>query len=385
MAKETNKFQRVNWISGMKISKEHFVASENALYQYAQNLGVNTISTINYGLLPVNEGEDAVQIHFSIDGQETINIELVRCKAITLGGHLIDITPETNSYINGSENLIKATGVIDFEEPAYYIILQINPYERVPFGEANPEEEPPRHPYVIPKYKLSIVSESEINNKEFGLHHLTIGKIIVEEGFANLAEDFIPPCTSIQSHQDLVYTFAEIGAFFNAIEKYSMNVIQKIFQKKQTNELAKMVHTICQASLNYLSVSIPEFRIKDKHESPVVMITKLVTLARVIKNSLDVYVGTGKEELINYLSDWSDITQGAFEKILEDIIELEYQHTDINKALNEISQFTKLMITLFKKLNELDYIGKKSDSSIFVKEEIVAKQEVKNRRSFLLD
>jgi len=43
------------------------------------------------------------------------------------------------------------------------------------------------------------------------------------------------------------------------------------------------------------------------------------------------------------------------------------------------------MITLFKKLSELDYIGKKSDSNIFVKEEIVAKQEVKNRRSFLLD
>jgi hypothetical protein len=43
------------------------------------------------------------------------------------------------------------------------------------------------------------------------------------------------------------------------------------------------------------------------------------------------------------------------------------------------------MLSLFKKLNELDYIGKKSDSGIFVKEEVVENTEVKSRRSFLLD
>jgi len=385
MATENKKFHRVNWISGMKISKEHFISSENALFQYAQNLNTSAISNINSGLLAVGEEEDAVRVLFSMDGQETVNVELIQCKAITRGGDLIDVTPETSGLINNTDNLLKASAAINFEEDAYYIVLQVNPYERIPFGEANPEEEPPRHPFIIPKYKVSIVSASEINNNEFGLHHLTIGKIVISENFATLAEDFIPPCASIQSHQDLTYTFAEIGTFFNAIEKFSMNVIQKIYQKKQTNELAKMVHTICQGTLSYLGTMIPEYRLKDKYEPPIEMITKLVTLARVVKNNLDVYVGTGKEELINYLSDWSDITQGAFEKILEDIIELEYQHTDINKALSEISRFTKLMITLFKKLNELDYIGKKSDSNIFVKEEVVAKQEVKNRRSFLLD
>jgi len=124
---------------------------------------------------------------------------------------------------------------------------------------------------------------------------------------------------------------------------------------------------------------------QDKYEPPIVMINKLSGLARVIKSSLDVYVGTGKEELLNYLTDWCDLNQGAFENVLVEMLEIKYEHTDINEALLKVSSFSKLMLSLFKKLNELDYIGKKSDSTIFVKEEVVDNVEVKNRRSFLLD
>ena len=67
------------------------------------------------------------------------------------------------------------------------------------------------------------------------------------------------------------------------------------------------------------------------------------------------------------------------------MIELEYVHTNINESLYKTSAFTRLMLSLYKKLNELDYIGKKSDSNIFVKEEVVDNIEVKSRRSFLLD
>ena len=91
------------------------------------------------------------------------------------------------------------------------------------------------------------------------------------------------------------------------------------------------------------------------------------------------------QDLLNYLTDWCDLNQGAFENVLIDMIDLEYVHTDVNAALYKVSSFTRLMLSLFKKLNELDYIGKKSDSNIFVKEEVVDNPEVKSRRSFLLD
>ena len=38
-----------------------------------------------------------------------------------------------------------------------------------------------------------------------------------------------------------------------------------------------------------------------------------------------------------------------------------------------------------KKLNELEYIGKKSDSNIFVKEDVIVEEQVKKRRRFFME
>lgn len=376
---------RVNWIDGMKINKTHFIASENAGIQFSQQIGARDISAVNYGLLPDLTGEDAVDITLSMDGQDTIKVQVNRCRAVTIGGCLIDISSDIAASMERKGSIISTTYKFNSSEEECYVVLKVNPFGRIPIGDADPEEEPPRHPHVLPEYLLTVVNATETNEEEFGKFHITIGRIILEGGIPTLAEDFIPPCVSIQSHQDLKYIYSEIHTFFNALEKYSMNIIQKIYQKKQSNDLAKMVLTITQNSLQYLAGMLPEFRLHDRHLPPVIMITKLMSLARVIKNNMDIYAGTGKEELLNYLSDWCDLNQGAFENVLIEMMDLEYQHTDINKALHHVSSFTKLMLSLFKKLNELDYIGKKSDSNIFVKEEVIAKPDVKSRRSFLLD
>ncbi len=382
----TNKnHHRVNWIDGMKINKNHFIEADNAFTSFSQLIASNNINAINYGLLPNLSGENSVDMVFSMDGQDTVKVVLNRCRAITKGGFIINISSEIASVLEQKGTLISTEYKVTNTDQECYIVLSVNPYGRIPIGDADPEEEPPRHPYVLPEYSLHVINMEETNEEEFGKHHITIGRIKFVEGIATLAEDFIPPCVSIQSHQDLQYIYTEIHTFFNAIEKYAMNIIQKIYQKKQSNELATMVLVLTQNTLQYLGGMLPEFRLYDRHLPPVTMITKLMALARVIKNSMDIYVGTGKEELLNYLSDWCDLNQGAFENVLIDMMDLEYQHTDINKALFNVSSFTKLMLSLYKKLNELDYIGKKSDSNIFVKEEVIAKPDVKNRRSFLLD
>ncbi|WP_339702530.1 hypothetical protein [uncultured Marixanthomonas sp.] len=385
MNKEGTAYNRINWIDGMKINKSHFIGQDNAAVKLIHEALQKDISSVNFGLLPDASTDDAVDMVLSMDGQNTVHIKLHKCRAVTQGGYLINITKAESNQLEKANKVITAKHTFNEDETSCYIVLTIHPYKRVPIGEADEEEEPPRHPNVIPEYSLDIIPEENINQSEFGMYYVTIGKVVYEEGRATLVEDFIPPCTSIQSHEDLKYTYVEIDTFLNAMERYSLQIIQKIHQKKQANDLAVMVKYISENVLQHLGGKLPEFRQEDRFNPPIAMITKLMALSRVIKNSMDVYVGTGKEELLNYLSDWCDVNQGAFENVLVEMIELEYQHTDINKALSKVSAFTKLMLSLFKKLNELDYIGKKSDSKIFVKEEIIAKNEVKNRRSFLLD
>ncbi|QXP59296.1 hypothetical protein [Olleya sp. HaHaR_3_96] len=377
---------KVNWIDGMKINKNHFIGMENAMMSALHSSNSNNVTPVNFGLLPsLDPNQPSIDMTISIDGQSTIHVTLNTCRAITLGGYEINITEEGRALLEQSGHILKHQYGLDVKEEEWFIVLYVNPFNKIPVGDADPDEDPPRHPYVLSEYKIDVIPKSEASKQEMGLYHITVGKVAMVGDNPVLVEDFIPPCRSIQSHPDLKFTYSEIGSFLNQMENYSMHIVQKIYQKKQTNDLAHMVLHLSQKTGEYLNAIIPEFRINDKYEAPVVMLTKLVSLARVIKSALDVYVGTGKEELLNYLTDWCDLNQGAFENVLIDMIELEYVHTNINESLYRTSAFTRLMLSLYKKLNELDYIGKKSDSNIFVKEEVVDNAEVKSRRSFLLD
>ncbi|AXO79592.1 hypothetical protein DZC78_04025 [Olleya aquimaris] len=377
---------KINWVDGMKINKNHFIGMENAMMSALHNSNANNVTPVNFGLLPSSSlAQNSIDLVMSMDGQSTIHVEVNTCRAITLGGFEINITEHTKTLLEQSGQILKHQYDLDTNDQEWFIVLYVNPFNKIPVGDADPQEDPPRHPFVLSDYKIDIIPKNESSDNEMGLYHITIGKVEMVGDTPTLVEDFIPPCRSIQSHPDLKFTYSEIGAFLNQMEHFSMHIVQKIYQKKQTNDLAHMVLHLAQKTGEYLNSIIPEFRLKDKYEAPVAMLTKLVSLSRVIKSALDVYVGTGKEELLNYLTDWCDLNQGAFENVLIEMIELDYVHTNINESLYKTSAFTRLMLSLYKKLNELDYIGKKSDSNIFVKEEVVDNTEVKSRRSFLLD
>ena len=380
------KHYRVNWIDGMKINKNHFIAMENSILEIVKSSAQKNISPVSYGLSPQHSGlESSLDVVMSVDGQSTIEVVLNTCRAITLGGHQIEITQETNGLLGGAGHVLRQQYDTKKEEKEWYVVLAVDPFKRIEVGNSDAEEEPPRRPYVFPQYKLRILPKNETLTQELGLHHITIGKILLEGGKPTVDADFIPPCRSVQSHPDLKFTYTELGSFLNQMESFSLHIIQKIHQKKQTNDLANIALYVSEQVMRYLNANITEFRLVDRYGPPIGMISKLVSIGRVIKSSLDVFVGVGKENFLNYLTNWCDLNQGAFENVLAETIELEYVHGDINLALVKVSSFTKLMLSLFKKLSELEYIGKKADSGIFVKEEAVEQSELKGRRSFLLD
>lgn len=377
---------RVNWIDGMKINKSHFIDFEHSFLYALKKIEEGNLTPTNYGLLPdFSERGSSIEISISIDGQNFVEVDLTYCKAITLGGYQIDISKFTRPLLEQADCELKKKIQIPGNADQYSIVLIINPYRRLTAGAADPEEEPPRRPYVLPEYKIDILESSQMNNMELGLHHLTIGKIYHQEGKPTVVSGYIPPSKSIQSHTDLKQACIGLSTFLSNLESYIIQIIQKIHQKKQNNDLAKIVLQMSQNILCYLNFSITDFKIQLQFSSPIVLVVRISTLARTIKNSLDIYTGAGKEEFLNYISDWGDLNQGGFESIISKTINYKYKHTDINASLDQISIFTKIILTTFKKLNELDYIGKKSDSSIFVKENVVDPVNENSRRSFLLD
>ena len=386
-------YMPVNWTDGMKINKNHFVAERNALLQQMTFSAGSHVSAVNYGLLPVIAQEQKpFKVFVLLDNQQHLQVRLINCRAITPGGAYVHI--EEGLYGDNEVSVQVPDLSVPFESiknksRIFYVVLTVNVFDRTAVGNADPQEVPPRLPYAAPLYTLSLLPAEELNNKKPGLYQLTISRILINDKLVGLDEDYIPPCTSAGSHTDLSDVYYALEEFMGKMELYCMQINQKIQQKKQNNDMALIVQKLCDNLLLHQSSYYNYFRWVAIHEPPAAMLAHVSSMARLIKNTLDTYVNAGKEELINYFVEWCDVNQGAMETVITELGNHYYKHEDINAAIVKVSDFTKLISSLFYKLSRLDYIGKKKDINIFVKEKLVnpdtAEDTSKKRRSFLAD
>lgn len=379
----------VNWVDGMKINKTHFIAQFNAsTYQQAQGLSA-MITDINYGLIPNNIADNAVKIYISADNQQYINVRVLHCSAITKGGYVISF--DHDSSLNDSSLNIRIpqlnTPLSDISETdkEYFVVISVSPYERVPGGNINIEEVPPRLPYTLPKYELHLLPFGDIHAGSLGPFLLPIGKVKIVDGNLTLQEDYIPPCAVVNSHPLLREMHAEWTVFLGKMELVSLQIIQKIIAKKQQNDLSIPVQKICENMLAHLASVYDSFKSVSSCQPPLQMITVLAGLARMINNSFDIFLGSVKEELLKYIDETCGIEPADYARTTADLCNIKYDHFDIAASIQKVNSFIQLTDHLFTSLLSLEYIGKRKEAGIFVKEQIIASDRVSKYGSFLAD
>jgi hypothetical protein len=389
---QDNQYLQVNWVDGMKINKSHFIAQDNAqIYQLAQHSSC-LLNELNYGLLPVQQGGMGLKIFLSIDNQQKVQVRVQQCRAITAGGYFIEFNEDTALHGNNLKTQLLSIPValrdLKSRSSAFYIVLTINPYQRVPYGAAEAAELPPRIPYSLPLFSVDLLPAEQVTKNAIGAMQLPLGKITVEDQKVMLEEDYIPPCVSVSSHPDLLEIQAGLEQFYSKMELYALQIIQKILQKKQANDMAVIVQKVCEIISFFTASQLAELKTVGIVQPPVYMVSKVSSLARLIKNTLDFYLGSGKEELMNYIAESCSISQGELEGAILQLSGHQYDHMDINRSIENVSKFTKVLSHLFYQLSRLEYIGKRKDAGIFVKEEVVNRVQdapVQKRRSFLAD
>lgn len=376
MLNNQSEYLSVNWIDGMKINKSHFIAQSNShISQLALGLSAS-INEINFGLLPISGNEPKITV--SIDNQHQVQVRLLQCQAITSGGHLIQISENESAKSVTLGTLIPELNLplqrLKGKSISFYIVLVIHPYEKNPCGQADPEELPPRLPYSRPDYSLHLIPTEELSSHSIGGVQLPIGKIKVLENNVALDEDYIPPCTRINSHFDLINAHANMEQFFGKLELNSMQIIQKILQKKQQNDMAQIVQKLCEQVIHFTSFHLGDFKLLGLYQPPLYLISRAIALAKLLKNSLDFYIGSGKEEMINYCVDWCGVEKGELEEVLQTLAHHPYNHLNISESIEKVGNMTKCISGLWVNLANLEYIGKRKDTGIFVKEQVVKKE-----------
>ncbi|WP_118974063.1 type VI secretion system baseplate subunit TssK [Taibaiella koreensis] len=363
------KYFPVNWMDGMKINKDHFIAQDNAWQDALSDMATLCLSPLRYGVMPPSAaGEDTFHVKLSLDNQNTLKVAVLSLQAVTPGGVRIQVPGLPSHQAEGG-----LTGTFPFtasgSEALYWIVLTAQPFERVPSGNPDATENPPRYPLAQPAYQLQVTPESQYNQYARNPFALIIGKVIVNGDTVRVEEYYIPPCLSVQSSPDLMGLHSELDQFLAGLELRCSQIVQKIFRKSQQNDLSELALFLCDRIMLFIGQAITELRWNQVYEPPAKMFSTIVSLARVMKNTIDLRIGSGKEELMSYLSEWCELNPGELEQMLSGLAGLRYEHNDINSNIMPVIRFAKVTGKLFESLSNLEFIGKRKESGIFVKEE----------------
>lgn len=359
----------VNWIDGMKINKNHFIAQDDAWKDALHDMGALAVSPLKYGILPPSvDGENTFNVKISLDNQGLLRVNVLSVQAVTLGGVRIQLPAAaamgTDDLPATSFQFQPAAG-----ESVYWIVLAVNPFERKPAGSPDLNETPPRFPGVVPVYEVQVISDSQFRQFAANPYSLTIGKVNINGNDIRVDEDYIPPCFSVNAHADLLSLHAELDQRLGNIEQRVSQIVQKIYKKSQQNELSELVLFLCDRVMLYLAPTITDMRWMTPYESPASLFAHVVSFARVMKNTIDLRTGTGKDEMMNYFTEWCELKQGEFINMLSTISGFRFDNNDLNKDIRRIVVFINIISRLFETLSNLEFIGKRKESGIFVKEE----------------
>lgn len=377
----------VHWMDGMKINKSHFTDVQNFISDSVRDSTGAHRTPVSYGLLAV---DDAVKVSLSVDQHKLLKVVLEECQAITPNGSRIDISTCDGGFSESVHLCPEARYAIKDDEAINLMVcVAVNPFQRIPYGEPDPDENPPRYPYTRPAYSLDLIPESELRScLGFGSGYLTVARIMVNGGECTMDPDYIPSCTSVSSHFKLKELYREIDRFYSQIELYATRIKQKIRLKKQNNLLSLMVDDMADKVLSYLGSEINRYRWTALYAPPVYMLSSVIGFGRILKNCIETYTGCGKEELLNYLTEWYTISQGDFESLFSEMLNAEYNHHQTGICIIKVTRFMKTIEEIFSILHQLDYIGKKRDGSIFISENPGDREAVfqsKRTSSFLAD
>lgn len=377
------KHYAVNWTDGMRVNQSHFIEQQHAFTQRVLESAAARSHAAGYGLLPPADAHSpSCTILVQVENNSVLHLQLLHCHAITYGGAYIDLHPSNSLPAKLSAPLREL--IISGEEGQEYLVaIGIDPYAMVPAGEPDPEETPLRYPYTQAAYSLSLLPAATVANAATSPFHLPLGKLEIRDGIAQLSGQYIPPCTSAYSYPVLADAHSILCNLLLKLEGLCQQIIHKILQKDQQYQLAQIVRYITEHILLYMNGHLYRFQHLLPYEPPMYIVADIAALAKTIKNAIDIRQGTGKEELLNYFTEWCDLNQAQFEQVIAAIIGHPYSHTDIAAGIEKSTRFLREITALYARLSELDYIGRKMEKNIFIKEEQVKEENPsKPRLSF---
>jgi hypothetical protein len=373
------KYFPVNWVDGMKINQDHFRQLELSLIDRARDASGSVLNDYTFGILsPESGNEKSLDIKISIDQSKLITATLRKCRAITRSGARIEINPSIAKTLNLPSSDVQASfDANEHKAKSFYVVVRVNPYKQMPAGQPEKDEVPGRIPFTIPYYDIEILPADQVIYDTIPDYFIPVGRIVAANNRLLVDSQYIPPATSCTTIEQLNDYYYNMGNMLGEISKYLINIIQKIKSKSQSSSLTTNFSFMAEKVVFFTANEIGRYRWIIGGQSPVHMMEYFIRFAYIMKTSLDCLVDRDKEELISYMSEWSEGNTAQFESVIMDVIRCEYNHMDISASLLPAERMIALFHGLFAKLSQLDFIGKRKGEGTFVRERVVEEEQPK--------
>ncbi|MCY7349117.1 MAG: hypothetical protein LH606_00385 [Cytophagaceae bacterium] len=353
----------VNWIDGMKISRRHFTELENFVHDSVRDANASRLASYAYGILPA---ERALDLSIQCDFNQQVVVQLRNCQAVTPNGCRVDVQNSDSLRVQTSlKDLAETYKLNATASQSFEIILTVTPFARVPVGEPTPGETPPRHPYTLPEYRLDVVPTEFVNVAELS-SHLLVGRITYANGELRPATDYIPACAVLISLPALQDWHGRLGNVLNDMETNAYRIMQKVRAKGQKSTLNDSINFLCERLVARLNEGGFAYQWVLPQQAPIFWIDYLMGPAHTLSSVVNCLSDREKEELIGYLSEWADLTPGAFEGSIAALGRATYQHTELARLIQDLDTFYKMLSTVLSKLSQLEFVGKRKGQNVFI-------------------
>lgn len=351
----------------MKLSQQHFQATDLHVEELVRDTAAMFLKTYNYGLLPPAYGtQDFSEITLSDTFTNSFDVRVKRCNAITAGGCRIAINPE----MPGSPDLRLSTtvnmneGTAEDARPHYYVVLRVNPFKRIPFGQLDQDESPLRQPFSDATYQLDVVPINRLKSDGLGPYTLIIGQLLPNKESYRIDQDFIPPATSMNSHPRLVKYKDDFEQQLNMLMLNSRTIVRNVNTLSQPTKIARNVRELSVKILDFLVQVMFNYRNLDDQHPPIHLLDYFNNLTSILLTALDCLPEREKDEVLQYFNEWSSVSPNAFEETLRQLVELNYKHYSIGASMQQVAKFLSMMGELWENLSKREFIGQHKDNFI---------------------
>ncbi|MBO0936699.1 hypothetical protein J2I47_09100 [Fibrella sp. HMF5335] len=357
----------VNWADGMKITRDHLLATDDATRELARDTAGSLLSGLDYGLLPAAAGQES-PLRITCDGQSVV---VSVCRAITPGGARIELSTDPADALHLPLSPVREAWS-KLGQTVGYVIVEANPFNPQPHGQPDPVEEPLRYPFVWPELRLNAVPTGSLHTSLAAAYHLPVGKLLLANGVFSLDKEYLPPCRMVGVLADYRNYYHSLREHLSGLINYATIVLVRVrtnARSGQPNALATSIGYVAEACLYSLGDQLDAFQLRGLHESPVGLVAVGKRLARTLQIAIQSTPDREREAMFNYIKNWTPITPVQWETAIQEMLDTPYEHADCHPVLASFFRLDECLIKLFTKLSDLNYLEKSKDEFFVEKQE----------------